>query len=290
MRRTLVFVLVTAAFTSGASADKLYLHDGRKLSGDYKRTAGSIEFTADGGETFNFTDEEADRVVRESTATLLDLQRMFYEFEELVSPALGRTVVEQRDGLEITQTATGRRITGHRMYREPVSSDRYVDEWVKYSARFEAIEGSRAYKRHMRSKHGEMSIGEYAQFPQEGNEEVGEVLKDALRSVKEIFSLSDRANKLLDTYRRKDLNFDKRIRDAKFNIQHKKTNKGRTKSQHNIQRIKNQKITQLSRIRLNADNVINRVAAMRIITVQRLNEAGESIETALRARAKQPHP
>ncbi len=286
MKETIVVLLVAVVFTSGVRADKLYLQDGRKLSGAYKRKSGNIEFTTDDGETISFTDEEVDRLVRESSATLVDLEEMFYEFEELVSPALGRPVVQQRDGLEIKRTASGHRITGHRMYREPVSSDRYVDDWVTYAAKFEAIEGTQAYKRHMHAKHGKVSIGEYSQFPREGHEEIGAALKTALKSVKGIFALAARANRVLYSYRKTELRFDERIRDAGLNARDKKTSKGRRKAQHDIQWIKNEKISKLNRLRLNADNLINRVAAMRIITFQRLDEARELIEAALRSQAE----
>ncbi len=216
----------------------------------------------------------------ESTASPADLIRMLDDFEGLIEPVMGFEELNeplqeprQREFPKLSRT-DGRNTTIWRggREREFITSDRFVDDWVRYSAHFVAIERTQLFRLHMSMELDEHSLGEFARYTPEGFEDIGRAIKDALSTVKSMFENAETVNRLLDNHRRSTLTHDEKILRASRRSKRRETKKGRTDAKDDLQRLIDRKAIELRDLQLLADDKTNSVAAERIVAMKQLEE------------------
>jgi len=293
--------LIVLVASASAVADKIYLQDGRKLSGTAKRSSDVVELVTDEGRKLVFAKEDVKRVVFESTSTPNEVLDMLDEFEDLIAPAMGLGEPTQREFGKTSTSVRARNIplgdrprryddrdfvTDHTPAREVISSDKFVDDWVRFSAHFEAVAKTRTYKHHTRAKRRTPSLAEFGRFTPEKYEEVGAVVCEAIDAVKETFELAEKANKALAGARIEDLNQDRLIakardRSRRTNARSNSTGEERRVAQARVDKLIDDKVVRMKQAQLGADNAVNDVAAARIIAIQQLAELRGMLEEAI---------
>ncbi len=297
LRASLCLIVLVSA--QSALADKVHLNDGRKLSGTAERYGDGVALVTDDGEKLSFAREDVKRVVFESTATPKQLLEMLDEFEDLIAPAMGLGEPKQRENSTRIQRTRARNvsqgerpnwdsdrdyITEYRPRREePVSSDRFVDDWVRFAAHFEAIAKTRTYKLHTRAKRRETSLAEFGRFPPEGHQELGEVVRDAIEAVDETFELAEKANRALAGVRAEDLRHERLLAKARNRARRtdaRVTSTGEEKrlADAQVSKLQDDRVVKMKEAQLAADDAVNDVAASRIIAIQQLDEVRKMLE------------
>lgn len=290
--------LIVLVAAGSALADKVYLKDGRKLSGTAKRSVEGVKLTTDDGKQLSFTKEEVKRVVFESTATPRQLREMLDEFEELIAPAMGLGEPRQREfGKTTTKVRAKNLEQGERpgrdsdrdfttesgLAREVVGSDKFVDDWVRFAAQFEAIAKTRTFKNHTRAKRRKTSLAEFARFPPEEQEELADVVNDGIEAVKDTFKLAEKANKALAGVRSEDLRHDRLIARETDKYRRTKARRYSTKEDKRladarVRKLQDDKNVRMKQAQLGADDAVNDVAASRIIAIQQLAELRKMLD------------
>lgn len=306
-RACILFFPIMVLGAGSAFGDKVYLKDGRKLSGTAKRHRDGVDLTTDDGKKLSFARDDVKRVVFESAATPKEVLEMLDEFEDLIAPAFGLGQPEQREFGKITSKRRsvvpfGERPGWHsdRDYtteegraREVVDSDKFVDDWVRFAAHFEAIAKTRTYKQQTRAKRRKKSLAEYARYPPEELKELGDVLGDAIEAVKETFELAERANSALTAVRSEGVRRDRQLARARDHSRRTDARRDATKEDEamaraRVSKLRDDKAVRLKEMQLGADNVVNRVAAARIIAIQQLIEFRRMLEGVIDAGPTTP--
>lgn len=84
-----------------------------------------------------------------------------------------------------------------RLWETPPNTDKFVDEWARYTAGFEAVGRDLTYKRLTSKKKDSGSLAEYALYPPEGREDVAAALKAALESFAQCIQSAKTTNQLV---------------------------------------------------------------------------------------------
>lgn len=165
-----------------AQADKLILKDGRTLSGKVttEKTEDSRIYTivTDDGQTLTFPKDEVKRSIHESRLSDWDLARKFQEWRALVKPVLEQQEPMQREFLFHWHDYA--RDIRSRLWETPPDSDKFVDEWARYTANFKAVAESVDYKNLMSGRKESNSLREYVHYPPEGREDIAAAVREAI--------------------------------------------------------------------------------------------------------------
>ncbi len=291
LRARVLLCLIILLGAGSALGDKVYLKDGRKLSGTANRHSDGVDLTTDDGQQLSFTKDEVKRIVFESTSPPGGVLDMLDEFEDLIAPAFGLGEPSQENPRPRSVTVTGTSPQGpgvvYRTYfgyfREAVGSDRFVDEWVRFSAHFQAVAKTHTYKHHTRPKLKKKSLAEFAMYPPEELKEAGEALQDAIGAVKETFKLAERADKLLGAVRYQEIRCDREIAAALNRSRRTSAREGATSQDKGMARayvakLEDDKKVKIKAKTLLADTGVNQVAVSRIIAICLLAEARGMLE------------
>ena len=167
-----------------AQADRLILKDGRTLSGQVtsEKTKDGRVYTivTDDGQTLTFTKDQVKRAIHECGLSDADLVQKYQEWRALVKPVLEQPEPKQREFL--FQWRDYARDVRGRLWETPPNSDKFVDEWARYTANFKAVAESLEYKQLMSGRKGSNSLKEYVRYPPEGREEIAATIKEAIES------------------------------------------------------------------------------------------------------------
>ncbi len=301
-RTSILLGLIVLLGAESASADKVLLKDGRRLSGTAKKHKDRVDLTTDDGTKLSFPKDEVKRIIFESTTSPRELVEMYDTFEDLIAPAMGLLEPEQREFSKQTRTAQRRRdpYSGSRTVewewgraREPVSSDKFVDDWVRYAAHFKAVAKTRAFKRHMRPRRGKKSLAEFAHYPPEELEELGLSLRDAIEAVKDTFEYAETADRAVGSIRGGELEHDRKIARAKNRARLMDANKQATSEEKALARARIQRLIDKKEVshnarKLSADNAVNQVASSRIVAIRQLSEFRRLLEEVFEPAGSAP--
>jgi len=308
-----IFALTTLWFAASLYGDIVYLEDGSTQEGTVEVEKDRVIVTTESGERIVIPKSDVKRVKYESTSTPEELLEMLDEFESLIAPALGLVAPEQREFSEVTRghsssaqretdVASARQGNANSQYQqsyssttrsssynsstrwrtglytEEVTTDKFVDEWVRYAAQFRAIQKTQAFKRHTRPGKGDKSLAEYVHnMPRTDEAElIGPAIRDALESVKKTFKYAKAADGAMNTVRQREVDWDQRIRRAEISAMRTKnkaeTARQRARADIDVEALRAQKENDLQERKLTADNAVNLVAAERIITIEMLRQ------------------
>ena len=197
-----------------AQADKLILKDGRVLSGKVtsEKTGDSRSYTivTDDGQTLTFTRDEVKRSIHESSLSDSELAQKFQEWRELVNPVLKQPEPLQREFLFRWRDYA--RDIRSQLWETPPDSDKFVDEWARYTANFKAVSASLDYKRLMNGRKGSNSLREYVNYPPDGREDIAAVLKEALGSFKKCLNSAKATDGLIKSLPREQVRLANSVR------------------------------------------------------------------------------
>jgi len=210
-RFALVFPAILVVQLPQARGDKLLLKDGRTVSGQVSIETGEAGrictiVTAE-GQTLSFDRDDVKRIVYESQLTDFDVLIKFEKWQELVTPVLELPEPSQREFLhewtDYRSNVSGTNTSEHwghtrdTLWRTPVDSDEFIDEWSRYAAEFKAVAKSLDYEDLTSKRRRSGSLMEYAMYPPEGREAVAEAVKEALESFERIVDTVESAEALL---------------------------------------------------------------------------------------------
>ena len=308
MRKTRVWLcMFTLVGATCAFGDKVYLKNGRKLAGTAKRHKDGVDLITEDGKQLSFAKGDVKRVVFESTATPKELLEMLDELEDLIARPMGLGQPEQREFGKVTIKRRARVPFGERpgrytdrdttrergLARENVGTDKFVDDWIRFAAHFEAVAKTRSYKNHMRAVRRKKSLAEFARYPPEVLEELGSVLAEMIEAVKETFELAQRANSALAASRLEALRRDRLIASAanrarRASVSRSESGERSALARAHVQELRDDKVVKMKEMRLGADNAVNRVAASRIIAIRQLDESRNMLEQHIHGSQRQP--
>ncbi len=184
-------------------ADKLILQDGRTLSGKVTVEKGEngaeriYKIVTDDGQTLTFPRDEVKRHKHEVALGDLELQDKLDAWHNVVKPVLDLAEPMQRQFLTEWREYAGGLTTRPRLWETPPSTDKFVDEWARYTAEFKAVAERLDYKTLMSRKRGSDSLREYSVYAPEGREEVAEALELALDAFEECVKLAKQTSNLV---------------------------------------------------------------------------------------------
>ena len=220
MHRQIMVLCVMVIFgaAAGVRADKLILKDGRVLSGkvtvDRDGDTKTYTIETEDGQTSTFTREEVKRYDYQSTLADWEVLEKYEQWQESVRSVLQAPEPNQRQFLTVWRDRLTLQIYG-RLWETPPNTDKFVDEWARYTAKFEAVCKSHTYKQLTSPKKGSNSLVDYSRHPPDEREDVAEALKLALKSFKTCSESAKVTNNLVKQLPREDLKQAKRIRSAR---------------------------------------------------------------------------
>ena len=191
---------------ASAGADKLILKDGTVYSGTVSREKDTYSIQTDDGQDLSFPKGEVRKWRRESKLNDEEVRDKYEELYEVIMKALERAEPRQREfarrsytrhhserfGRGFSETSSGNSVVDG-VERESVGSDDFKDKWVRYAVAYEAASKNPIYRKHTANRGkliGSDSLREYAIYPPEGREELGESLKAAIEGFEKCIKLA----------------------------------------------------------------------------------------------------
>lgn len=210
-------VAVLLAAPAGVRADKLILEDGRTLSGkvtvDRDEDTRTYTIETDDGQTLTFQKDEVKRYVYECPLTDFEVFDMYEEWVEPVRAVLDEPEPAQRQFLFVWRDYASR-VYGD-LWETPPHTDKFVDEWARYAAKFDAVRKNPTYKKLVNPRKGSASLMDYARDPPEGREEVAAIIKLAIESFEECLDSAQSTNALVRQLPKEQVKGRRKIRNAR---------------------------------------------------------------------------
>lgn len=270
-RHLLWSVLPVLVMSLTARADKLILENGTELSGKVTREGDVYTIVTDDGQTKEFHKDQVKRFIYECSLDPRELPALIRELEGFMKPVLEEKEPDQHRWL--------RNWHGYiRDWKIVPSSDRFVDEWARYTAKFKAVSKNVRYKALMSGRKGSGSLKEYALYPPEGHEDVAEALRAALKSCKSCATLAETTRRLVDALPRKQKKYNRELRDLQDKLNRADGEKRRDSLSDTLQRTTTRVKNDMEKLTHTADTRINEFAQERELAKGHLGTAKDLVD------------
>ncbi|MCP4594779.1 MAG: hypothetical protein GY842_28945 [bacterium] len=298
----LLSICVLAAGATPGWGDRLILTGGGELSGEVTKTPEGYSIVTADGETQTFTKAEVKRFIYESRVDPIAAKQMLQEVSDLVRPVLAQGEPNQQAWIAyVIGYAHGYSYRGGviSLSHIDLGDDRFVDAWVRYSAKFERLAENPRFQDLVSGRKGSGSLREFALHGPEDYKESRTALRLALNAVDACIKSALDTQRLIQSLPRQQHSHDSAIRKLADTARTARSRMGTATDELGRSRQKNRAVTAednvrkritkmqnvMQRLTQSADRKINDLARQREVAKGQLATAAERLGVLL---AKQP--